>query len=255
MSLTIGPNIAMSRRYASHANLSLADRARASTVASLRPRIRTVSIIPGIESFAPERTETSSGIAESPNFRPPVTSTAERPSSTCFHIPGGKRPVRVYALQALVVIVKPGGTGRPSPPRTRRHASSGRVPIVVARSSYNNVRSHVGCKRCVGSECGSETHLVGFDVRPLPLEEPVHGLVLAPAEEHEHGLACDRHLERPADQRHRVAPHADLDPGQLLDQPPSLPPGADEPRPDLRDAVLRVCEVLDVEDFEVRVLV
>src|SRR3989449_4490412 len=113
-SLTIRPNIAMSRRYASHANRSFAVRARASTVVSLRPRFRTVSIIPGIESLAPERTETSSGCSEAPNFRPPFTSTADRASSTCFHIPGGNRPVRGNALQAFVVIVKPGGTGRPS---------------------------------------------------------------------------------------------------------------------------------------------
>src|SRR2546428_401494 len=114
MSFTIRPNIAMSRRYASHANRSFADRARASTVASLRPKFRTVSIIPGIESFAPERTETNSGFAGSPTFRPPpFASTADSPSSTCFHIPGGKRPVRVHALQAFVVSVKPGGTGRP----------------------------------------------------------------------------------------------------------------------------------------------
>ena len=33
----------------------------APTVASLRPRLRTVSIMPGIETRAPERTETSSG--------------------------------------------------------------------------------------------------------------------------------------------------------------------------------------------------
>ena len=43
--------------------------ARPSTVSSLRPRLRTVSIMPGIETRAPERTETSSGLAASPNLR------------------------------------------------------------------------------------------------------------------------------------------------------------------------------------------
>src|SRR5947199_9906069 len=52
-----------------------------------------------------------------------------------------------------------------------------------------------------------------------------------------------------------MAPHADLDSGQLLDQPARLPPGADEPRPDLSDAVLRVRKVFDIEDLEVCVLV
>ena len=37
--------------------------ASASTVSSLRPRLSTVSIMPGIEARAPERTETSSGFA------------------------------------------------------------------------------------------------------------------------------------------------------------------------------------------------
>ena len=37
-----------------------------STVSSLRPRLRMVSIMPGIEARAPERTETSSGLAASP---------------------------------------------------------------------------------------------------------------------------------------------------------------------------------------------
>jgi hypothetical protein len=41
--------------------------ASASTVLSLRPRLSTVSIMPGIEARAPERTETSSGLAASPN--------------------------------------------------------------------------------------------------------------------------------------------------------------------------------------------
>src|SRR2546427_1191227 len=90
----------------------------------------------------------------------------------------------------------------------------------------------------------SEPHLVHFDVRPLSFEEPVHRLVLAPAEQHEHGLAGDGHLERPADQCNRVAPHADLDAGELLDQPARLAAGADEASPNLRDAVFRVREIL-----------
>jgi hypothetical protein len=40
------------------------------TVSSLRPRFRTVSIMPGIEARAPERTESSSGSEESPNVLP-----------------------------------------------------------------------------------------------------------------------------------------------------------------------------------------
>src|SRR3989442_10122039 len=101
----------------------------------------------------------------------------------------------------------------------------------------------------------SKSHLVHFDVRPLSSEEPVHGLVLAPGGQQEHRLAGDGYFERPADQGDRVAPHADLDAGELLDQPARLPPGPDEARPDLRDAVPRVGEVLDIKDLEICVLV
>ena len=42
---------------------------------SLRPRLSTVSIIPGIETRAPERTETRSGLAASPKPFPASLST------------------------------------------------------------------------------------------------------------------------------------------------------------------------------------
>ena len=44
--------------------------ARACTVVSLRPMFSTVSIMPGIESRAPERQESSSGLVASPNLAP-----------------------------------------------------------------------------------------------------------------------------------------------------------------------------------------
>src|SRR5207245_8028702 len=187
---------------------------------------------------APERTATSSGCSRSPNLRPPSASAADRASSTCLHIPGGKRPVRVNALQAFVVIVKPGGTGRPSrvisarpaplPPRRSRMEAfpSSNAYTCFARPDphrgspeliYNNLRSRMDCSRCSVPPDGSEAHLVHFEVGPLSFEEPVHGLVFALTEQHEHRLSGDRHLERPADQGHRVAPHADLDAGELLD--------------------------------------
>src|SRR2546425_3721375 len=101
----------------------------------------------------------------------------------------------------------------------------------------------------------SEAHLVDLEIGPLPLEEPVYGLVFATAEEHEDRLPCDRHLERSADQCYGVAPHTHVDPGKLLDQPTRLAARADQPRANLRDAVPRMCEVFDVEDLQVRVLV
>ena len=63
--------------------------ASASTVWSFRPRLRIVSIMPGIESRAPERTETSSGFFRSPNFLPVCCSSAAMPASICAAQRGG----------------------------------------------------------------------------------------------------------------------------------------------------------------------
>jgi hypothetical protein len=52
--------------------------ARPSTDSSFRPRLRTVSIIPGIENLAPERTLTSSGSFGSPIFLPMAFSSFDR---------------------------------------------------------------------------------------------------------------------------------------------------------------------------------
>ena len=46
-----------------------------STASSFRPRLRIVSIIPGIETAAPERTETSSGSSVSPKRLPAFASS------------------------------------------------------------------------------------------------------------------------------------------------------------------------------------
>ncbi len=62
------PNIWISRRYESHAKRSSDEIAASpSTEASLSPTLRTVSIMPGIEYFAPDRTDTSSGSSGSPS--------------------------------------------------------------------------------------------------------------------------------------------------------------------------------------------
>ena len=62
MPSTTSPYIWISRRYESSANRAFpVVRARPSTAASFSPRLRIVSIIPGMEIAAPERTDTSSG--------------------------------------------------------------------------------------------------------------------------------------------------------------------------------------------------
>ena len=98
--------------------------------------MRIVSIIPGIEIAAPERTETSSGSARSPKRFPARSSSAPTCASTSSSSPAGIRPPsRMYARQASVVIVNPAGTGTPScvisaspiplPPSSSRPPSQG----------------------------------------------------------------------------------------------------------------------------------
>ena len=74
-----------------------------------------MSIMPGIENLAPERTETSSGLSFDPKLRFAVFSSLFRCSSISLSTAGGTLPlVAMYARHASVEIVNPGGTGRPA---------------------------------------------------------------------------------------------------------------------------------------------
>ena len=95
-----------------------------------------MSIIPGIEIAAPERTETSSGSSGSPKRLPVFSSSARRCSSISGSRPSGTAlSFSMYAREASVVTVKPAGTGTPScvisasptplPPRSSRPPSNG----------------------------------------------------------------------------------------------------------------------------------
>ena len=89
--------------------------ARPSTATSERPTFRIVSIIPGIETAAPERTETSSGSRGSPKRLPMRSSSRSTWTSTSSSSPSGNAPPRaIVSRHASVVIVNPAGTGRPS---------------------------------------------------------------------------------------------------------------------------------------------
>ena len=137
MPSTTSPYIWIRRRYESFAKRALPVRsARPRTASSFRPRLRIVSIIPGIETAAPERTETSSGSAGSPKRFPVFSSSAARCRSTSVSSPSGTSPpASMYARQASVVIVNPAGTGTPSwvisarpmplPPSSSRPPSDG----------------------------------------------------------------------------------------------------------------------------------
>jgi hypothetical protein len=129
---TTSPYIWISRRYESYAKRSLpVVFASPATASSLRPRLRIVSIIPGIETAAPERTETSSGSSGSPKRFPAFASSEPMCFATSASSPSGRVPfAAMYARHASVVIVKPAGTDTPSavisaspiplPPRSSR---------------------------------------------------------------------------------------------------------------------------------------
>ena len=84
------PNMATNRRHASRAKRSLpVSRMRPSTVSGFSPRLRTVSIMPGMLKAAPERTDTSSGFSTSPNPLPVSSSSCFMCATTSSHRPGG----------------------------------------------------------------------------------------------------------------------------------------------------------------------
>ncbi len=128
---TTSPYICTNRRYESHAKRGLPDSAASpSTDSSEIPRLRIVSIIPGIENTAPERTDTSSGRSRAPRRRPVRCSSASRCASTSSHSPSGHDPPRcIAATHAAVVTVKPSGTGTPM-----RRISATPAPLPPSRA-------------------------------------------------------------------------------------------------------------------------
>ena len=73
LSVRSGAAVSMPGMMDTVLNLGLNDdsvAAMAATESSLSPRLRTVSIMPGMETAAPERTESSNGLRPSPNFLP-----------------------------------------------------------------------------------------------------------------------------------------------------------------------------------------
>lgn len=79
-----------------------------------KARHAPVSIIPGMEMAAPERTEKSKGLLGLPNSRPVCCSMACTAWATSSTRPkGSSGDESKYCRHVLVVMMKPGGTGRP----------------------------------------------------------------------------------------------------------------------------------------------
>jgi hypothetical protein len=140
------PNICTKRRYESHAKRSFSVLfASPWTDSSFNPRFRTVSSIPGIDSRAPDRTDTSNGSSGSPSRLPARSSSSASAASTCSSSPSGNPPARMYSTHASVVIVNPAGTR--SAPRIRVISatlaplppSSSRISREPSENSYTHL--------------------------------------------------------------------------------------------------------------------
>ena len=71
MPITVFPNIWINRRYASQAKRSFIEiLASPKTDSSFIPTFKMVSIMPGIENLAPDRTLTNNGSFASPRIFP-----------------------------------------------------------------------------------------------------------------------------------------------------------------------------------------
>ncbi len=133
-----------------------------------------MSSIPGIDSRAPERTDTSSGSAASPKPRPARSSSRSSAASTCSSRPLGKAPERRYATHASVVIVKPAGTARhpstrvisatfaPLPPSSSRIS---REPSLKSTTQRHRALGTPACERA--DRCGRGTPAVRARERSL----------------------------------------------------------------------------------------
>jgi hypothetical protein len=98
-----------------------------------------VSIIPGIDARAPERTLTSSGADGSPRRAPMAFSSRVTAAVIACSTAWAIAPDRANAMQTSVAIVNPGGTGSPiavisarpapfPPRRSRRFGSPSALP-------------------------------------------------------------------------------------------------------------------------------
>ena len=80
-------------------------------VDAFSPTFRIVSIIPGIDTGAPDRTLTSNGLPGLPKLRPANPSSRDTWTRSSSSSPAGQ-PLARYSRQTSVVSVNAGGTGR-----------------------------------------------------------------------------------------------------------------------------------------------
>ena len=173
MSSTILPNICTNRRYESQAKRSF-DVCCASppTETSFNPRFRTVSIMPGIENAAPERTDTSSGSTGSPSRLPVLPSRTARALRDLVH-----QPVGHHVARGHVRVARFGGDGESGRHRQTEVGHLGEVGALAAeeellllRALFERVHvTHQLFSHFFGSQFWSQLFGVGDDDRPRQL--------------------------------------------------------------------------------------
>ncbi len=116
--------------------------AMASAAGRFSPRLRMVSIIPGMDTGAPDRTDRSRGTGPAPKLfsircsSPAIRAVISSPSSDGIADPDAAR----YSRQARVEMTKPSGTGspawvilaRPAPFPPSRSTSAGSASVKVS---------------------------------------------------------------------------------------------------------------------------
>src|SRR4051794_356936 len=112
---TVWPNWWTKRQWVERAKARSPERrASASSTSSVMPRLRTVSIIPGMLTAAPERTETSSGRSPSPKLRPSACSRPATPARTdCQASSSSSPPAAWKRRHSSIGRHSAGGTGGP----------------------------------------------------------------------------------------------------------------------------------------------
>ncbi len=188
--------------------------ARATAAAASSPRFRTVSIIPGIETGAPDRTDTSNGLGPPPKDRRVVASRAARWSRASAQAGlSGTRPYSWKSRQASVVMTKPGGTGRPA------DGSCGPDPRPCRRTA----------RRCRGPphRSGRPTSVATGAVPLIPGAQPLTVRAGRPSDARMSSWNSNQMLCSESDRRARdVLELAGVDPVQGLAEPLGVVPVA-----------------------------
>ena len=174
-----------------------------STASSFRPRLRIVSIIPGIETAAPERTETSNGSCGSPKRLPLFSSSAREVLVDLVLEPVGQLAARRHVRAARVGRdrearrhrARPSASSRPGrrPCRRAGRALRRRARRSRRRSARRKAESSHKCPAILAQLC-AERQIVAMGGLP---DDDSARLRARPRARHAVALRADRRERGP----------------------------------------------------------